>query len=238
MGGLPGVVYLSDLLKVIDAKRQTGFNGDDPKSFIDVPHHLLAKDGFPLQGNWRDPACQKDINSTRLKTSGLLPSGVKEGLKSGVNEVIDPLQIPPKLPTGALIPSGVEEAEILGKRLPGVKVVKPKQNLPNYERQPMSLPLLYDLEQGKEGVRVPVAGKVQRGATTCHCKQAEKGIAAHKGDVSLGLEASKPGVSFRKDLDQPQYASSSKSSPLTSLSVLEAKIANANPTSAVINAKG
>ncbi|EGF97835.1 uncharacterized protein MELLADRAFT_114048 [Melampsora larici-populina 98AG31] len=234
MGGLPGVVYLSDLLKVIDAKRQTGFNGDDlpppftqPKSFIDVPHHLLAKDGFPLQGNWRDPACQKDINSTRLKTSGLLPSGVKEGLKSGVNKVIDPLQIPPKLPTGALIPSGVEEAEILGKRLPGVKVVKPKQNLPNYERQPMSLPLLYDLEQGKEGVRVPVAGKVQRGATT---------DLLHGEAVDLLPEDIKNQV--HNLVDCPQYAPSSESSPPTSLSVLEAKIANANPTSAVINAKG
>ncbi|EGG06562.1 uncharacterized protein MELLADRAFT_106484 [Melampsora larici-populina 98AG31] len=62
---LPGVTYLSDLLKPIDVKRQTGFSDQDlpqpfrtGKSYAHVPHELLAPDGYPSTGNWLHPACK------------------------------------------------------------------------------------------------------------------------------------------------------------------------------------
>ncbi|EGF97140.1 uncharacterized protein MELLADRAFT_87760 [Melampsora larici-populina 98AG31] len=62
---LPGVKFLSDLVKGIDVKRQTGYTDEDlpqpfrnPKSYSHVPHELLAPDGFPKSKYWLHPACK------------------------------------------------------------------------------------------------------------------------------------------------------------------------------------
>ncbi|EGG02551.1 uncharacterized protein MELLADRAFT_91320 [Melampsora larici-populina 98AG31] len=65
---LPGVTYLSDLLKVIDGRRQTGHTDEDlpppftvPKSYSHVPHEYLAPDGFPRPKFWLHSACEHAI---------------------------------------------------------------------------------------------------------------------------------------------------------------------------------
>ncbi|EGF97884.1 uncharacterized protein MELLADRAFT_84177 [Melampsora larici-populina 98AG31] len=62
---LPGVTFISDLLKGIDVKRQTSFTDEDlpqpfrtPKSYAHVPHEYLAPDGFPKSEQWLNPACR------------------------------------------------------------------------------------------------------------------------------------------------------------------------------------
>ncbi|EGF98314.1 uncharacterized protein MELLADRAFT_96018 [Melampsora larici-populina 98AG31] len=62
---LPGVEFMSDLLKVIDEKRQTGYTDDDlpkpfqmAKSYAHVPHEYLAPDGFPKSKYWLHPECK------------------------------------------------------------------------------------------------------------------------------------------------------------------------------------
>ncbi|EGF99399.1 uncharacterized protein MELLADRAFT_94641 [Melampsora larici-populina 98AG31] len=62
---LPGVQFLSDLLKDIDVQRQTGYTDADlpkpfrmAKSYSHVPHEYLAPDGFPKSEYWLDPACK------------------------------------------------------------------------------------------------------------------------------------------------------------------------------------
>ncbi|EGG06926.1 uncharacterized protein MELLADRAFT_86268 [Melampsora larici-populina 98AG31] len=71
---LPGVTFLSDLLKDIDIKRQTGYTDADPfrmpKSYAHVPHEYLAADGFPKSYCWLDPACKSAVPSKENPNEG------------------------------------------------------------------------------------------------------------------------------------------------------------------------
>ncbi|EGG01014.1 uncharacterized protein MELLADRAFT_79088, partial [Melampsora larici-populina 98AG31] len=71
---MPGVTWLSDYLKKIDMKRQTGYNEEDlppefkvDRSFIKVPHHLLGKDGYPVGEGWLHPSCQEYLQNGKGK---------------------------------------------------------------------------------------------------------------------------------------------------------------------------
>ncbi|EGG09198.1 uncharacterized protein MELLADRAFT_96480 [Melampsora larici-populina 98AG31] len=99
---LPGVKFLSDLLKPIDVKRQTGFSDNDlpqpfrmAKSYAHVPHEFLAPDGFPSTGNWLNPACQFAV----LGPDGILGKGrlVQRALdyfhEQGYENVPDPMPL-------------------------------------------------------------------------------------------------------------------------------------------------
>ncbi|EGG02523.1 uncharacterized protein MELLADRAFT_91360 [Melampsora larici-populina 98AG31] len=71
---LPGVTFLSDLLKVIDSKRQTGYTDADPfampKSYAHVPQEYIAADGFPKSDCWLASACKFAVLSKDNSNEG------------------------------------------------------------------------------------------------------------------------------------------------------------------------
>ncbi|KAH9823102.1 hypothetical protein DFH28DRAFT_1172146 [Melampsora americana] len=70
---LPEVTWLSDLLPAFDSKHQKGYNDEDlppqftgEKSFVRLPHCLLASDGYPRSNQWDHSSCQPYVKKQKV----------------------------------------------------------------------------------------------------------------------------------------------------------------------------
>lgn len=215
---MPGVTYLSDLLKVIDTKRQTGFTDEDlphqfrvPKSFVEVPHDMLGKDGYPPPEHWDHPACQasmtkkgskktneqisdgkqneKKENELRTANKGICQASMnKKGSKKNENEF--PM-------ASERIERDLEKAR-MGKpdrphnRLE-VGIIEPETAS---SIDSTSLPSKCEVEQPTE---FPISGKVRRSKKPRHPIKAQKATAERTAAVSAKCESKKEGNPFYRE---------------------------------------
>ncbi|EGF99349.1 uncharacterized protein MELLADRAFT_94700 [Melampsora larici-populina 98AG31] len=100
---LPGVTWLSDLLKVINVKRQTGYTNDDPfdvpKSYAHVPHQFLAPDGFPKPEFWLHHGCRSAIPpkaGSKYGKGRVVERALDRYREEGVEGLPEPFQRPEK----------------------------------------------------------------------------------------------------------------------------------------------
>ncbi|KAH9822478.1 hypothetical protein DFH28DRAFT_1181149 [Melampsora americana] len=190
---MPGVVWLSDLLKVVDAKRQTGFNDDDlpaplkaAKSFIDVPHDVLGKDGYPSSMNWLDLACQKYIRKkAKPRGTGSRTKDETKAQPSGSSLYCINIASPVRVSSAGSTERGSQD----------------DLTQTSIQRVPMSLPSLYDVEQGLEmdSITVPIPGKKRRAGKTRHPAKAAKALAGRRAEVSSACQQAKPGRPFYRE---------------------------------------
>ncbi|KAH9823897.1 hypothetical protein DFH28DRAFT_227627 [Melampsora americana] len=193
---LPEVTWLSDLLPAIDSKRQKGYNDEDlppqftgEKSFVRLPHCLLASDGYPRSDQWDHSSCQPYVK--KQKVSNPRPSSnMHSDLPfSSLESIKDHKTVPDT--TSSISPLAGHPTELDGR----------SQIAPEHSKQvPSTLPSLFDLENGRESIVVPVPGKVQRGRVTRHPIKARMSTEARRLDVSSTCASKKKGNPFNKEL--------------------------------------
>ncbi|EGG01065.1 uncharacterized protein MELLADRAFT_92814 [Melampsora larici-populina 98AG31] len=215
---IPGVRYLSDLLKPIDSKRQMGYNEDDlppsfrvPKSFAEVPQELLGKDGFPLGGNWLHPEYQQFGSGQMAKEYKARIA--KEAAANKELEELHLLDVEKRLMREVGTKADMKAPELVDtlRKLEQNKEGEVKCKLDedvfvglmdhdhDVKRAPASLPSLYDLEVGREPTIFPIPGKVRRARKPRHVTRATKATQERRTDISAACESKKEDKTFKRE---------------------------------------